>query len=76
MDISTKVSVYDILIAVGLVFTGIRMASQYRVVKRIRAALHDAEADVEKLKRKHPVEGTVHQPVYSPGEGPVTKENP
>lgn len=70
MKISTSVSIYDILIAVGLILTALRMLAQYHVLKRLQRALADAKADVEKLKRKHPTEGTEHQPVRSPGEAP------
>jgi len=74
MTFTTRVSPYDLLLLGGLILTAIRMAVQYHVLKRVRAALHDAEVDVEKLKRKHPIDGVVHQAVYSPGEEP--KVNP
>ncbi|HUY10586.1 MAG TPA: hypothetical protein VMW80_14285 [Candidatus Dormibacteraeota bacterium] len=61
---------YDLVMVIGLALTAIRMAVQYRVLKRVRAALGDALADVEKLKRKHPIDGTQHQAVYSPGQKP------
>jgi hypothetical protein len=70
MTFTTKVSPYDLLMLGGLVLTAIRMAVQYHVLKRVQRALHDAEADVEKLKRKHPTVDPRHQAIYSPGEEP------
>ena len=72
--LSTKVSIYDLLMLAGLILTAIRMAVQYHVLKRVQGALHDAELDVEKLKRKHPTDGRQHQAVWNPGEN--TEVNP
>lgn len=65
--ISTKVSIYDIIIAAGVILTAIRMVAQYHVLRRIQTALHDAETEVARLTLKHPPrDDPGHQPVPSP----------
>lgn len=53
MKITGGISVYDLIMAVGLILTAIRMAVQYHVMKRVQVALHAAETDVEKLRSGH-----------------------
>jgi hypothetical protein len=74
--ISGKFSWYDLVMLIGLVLTAIRMAVQYHSIKRVENALGDARAEVERLLHMHPSDGPEHPPEYSPGEGPVTEENP